>query len=265
MTQVVILAAGEGTRLRPLTETRPKCMVPLAGRALLERQMETLRRVGLHDIHIVTGYLAAQLDQQGVPTYLNARYATTNMVESLLCARDLFDGRGDVLIAYGDIVYRQQNLVQLIEEKEEIALMVDLNWRDLWEQRFDNPLDDAESLRLDEHGYILEVGKKADSYDAVQGQYTGLIKVRRDKCLEFTRFYDGLDRSKEYDGKDFDNMYMTSFLQLLIDAGWRVKAVPVYGGWLEVDSVEDLAVYEALSERGELQRFFELDDDGKTE
>jgi NDP-sugar pyrophosphorylase family protein len=53
-----------------------------------------------------------------------------------------------------------------------------------------------------------------------------------------------MDKSQVYDGKDFDNMYMTSFIQNLIDTGWQVQAAPIKGGWLEVDSIEDLQVYE---------------------
>jgi NDP-sugar pyrophosphorylase family protein len=51
---------------------------------------------------------------------------------------------------------------------------------------------------------------------------------------------------------------MTSFLQLLIDDRWKVKAVEVSNGWLEIDSVEDLEAYEGMASRGELSRFFRL-------
>ena len=71
--------------------------------------------------------------------------------------------------------------------------------------------------------------------------------MRSDKIEEFIAFYQQLDRKKIYDGQDFDNMYMTSFLQLLIDARWQVQAVCVNHGWLEVDSVSDLELYENLA------------------
>ena len=53
-------------------------------------------------------------------------------------------------------------------------------------------------------------------------------------------------------------MYMTSFLQLLIEAGWEVKAVEVHGGWLEIDSVDDLEIYETLLSNGDLIKFISL-------
>ena len=53
-------------------------------------------------------------------------------------------------------------------------------------------------------------------------------------------------------------MYMTSFLQMLIDSDWKVKAVDVRAGWLEIDSVEDLKEYEGMQDKGELEPFCRL-------
>ena len=55
MTRALILAAGKGNRLRPLTDDKPKCLVPLFGKSLLERQINTLEDVGIVNIHIATG------------------------------------------------------------------------------------------------------------------------------------------------------------------------------------------------------------------
>ena len=73
-------------------------------------------------------------------------------------------------------------------------------------------------------------------------------------------FYKTLDRQKIYDAQDFLNMYMTSFIQELIDSNWKVKGVFVENGWLEVDSVEDLKIYEQLSKAGKLDSFCQLED-----
>ena len=54
-------------------------------------------------------------------------------------------------------------------------------------------------------------------------------------------------------------MYMTSFLQLLIDKGWKAKAVQVSNGWLEVDSLEDIRQYEKMAEDGLLDRFYKVE------
>lgn len=258
MTRAVILAAGQGTRLRPLTDDKPKCLVELAGRSLLARQIEVLERCGVTDIEVVTGYRADQIEALGVATSHNPRFDHTNMVESLFAARSFIEREGDLVIAYGDIVYEPKNLEALLATDDEIALMIDLEWRRLWSLRLDNPLDDAETLMMDAEGYVTELGKKPESYDRIQGQYTGLIKIRADKLEDFVAFYDALDRNGTYDGKTFDNMYMTSFLQGLIDAGWKARAAKVNNGWLEIDSVDDLQCYEDLERQEKLAEYYQM-------
>lgn len=262
MTQVLILAAGQGTRLRPLTNSKPKCLVPLVGVSLLQRQVSTLNEAGLNDIHVATGYCAEQIQALGFETSFNSRFAETNMVESLFSAMDFIkeaDRKNeDLLIAYGDIVYQLENLQALLACDDEIALMIDAQWEKLWRLRLDNPLDDAETLMIDHLGMITELGKKPENYERIQGQYTGLFKIRANKISDFTDFYHALNREQSFDGKDFDNMYMTSFLQLLIDSNWQAKAVLVDNGWLEIDSVDDLNLYEKMHKNGELEKFYRI-------
>lgn len=258
-TRVLILAAGQGTRLRPLTNNKPKCLVPLVGTSLLQRQVKTLKDGGIDTIHLATGFCAQQIKELGFKTSFNPRYAQTNMVETLFSAREFIEQDGDLIIAYGDIVYESKNLDALLACNDEIALMIDLKWKDLWSLRLENPLEDAETLIMDKDGYVTELGKKPESYERIQGQYTGLIKIRADKIKDFVNYYDKLDRTKIYDGKDFDNMYMTSFLQQLINSGWKAKAALVENGWLEVDSVDDLEHYEQMAKDGKLDKFYKID------
>ncbi|MCP4298749.1 MAG: phosphocholine cytidylyltransferase family protein [Proteobacteria bacterium] len=259
MTRALILAAGQGTRLRPFTDDKPKCLVQFSGASLLERQVHTLKNEGITNIHVATGYRKDQIERLGYETSFNERFETTNMVESLFCAMDFIEQEGDLVISYGDIIYQQENLNSLLACDDEIALMVDLKWKDIWSLRQENPLDDAETLVRNEDNYVTELGKKPDGYDRIQGQYTGLIKIRADKTRELIKFYQQLDRDGTYDGKNFDNMYMTSFLQLLIDAGWQAKAVLVNNGWLEFDSVEDITMYEKMAEGGSLDQYYRSD------
>ena len=259
MNRAIILAAGLGTRLRFLTDHKPKCLVSLFGTTLLEQQVNTLKKCKVEDIHIVTGYCSDQIEALGFPTTKNPRFASTNMVESLFSAVSFMEQEGDLIIAYGDIVYQQNNLQALLASEDDIVLMIDENWRELWTLRSSNPLDDAETLLMDDQGYVTELGKKTNSYSKIQGQYTGLIKVRGEKISSFIEFYQSLDRKKKYDGRDFDNMYMTCFLQLLIDAGWKVKSAIVKNGWLEIDTADDVEVYEKLFNSGELDTIYKME------
>jgi len=258
MTKVLILAAGQGTRLRPLTNDKPKCLVPLVGRSLVERQIDCLKRHNLTNIHIATGYRADQIEKLGYPTSYNPLFDKTNMVTSLFSASEFINGDEELIIAYGDIVYNDKNLEALLACDSDIALMIDKEWKSLWSLRLDNPLEDAETLVLDSSNNILELGKKPENYDNIHGQYTGLIKIKGSKIKAFMDFYNALDRHALYDGQDFDNMYMTSFLQSLIDAGWQTKAAIVENGWLEIDSVDDLNHYEEMAKNGSLAKFYKI-------
>lgn len=257
--KALVLAAGQGSRLQPLTNDRPKCMVELLGRSLLARQADTFANCGIKDVAVVGGFKIEQIRAAGFRCFENNRFESTNMVESLFAAREFIAGPDDLIISYGDIVYESRNLSQLMAAESDVCLMVDANWRDYWSQRLDDPLSDAETLKFKDGGLIAEVGKKPTSYDEIEAQYTGLIKIRGDVLSDFCQFYDQLEGAATYDGQSFENMYMTSFLQLLIGAGWPVQGVLVEGGWLEVDTVSDLELYERLAELGELDTFCKLE------
>lgn len=258
MTKALILAAGQGTRLRPLTNNLPKCLVPLLGRSILERQIETLNSEGINDVHIVTGYCAEKIQALGFDTTFNERFESTNMVASFFSAINFLKSfKEDLIVGYGDIVYQQNNLKALLASNDDMSLMVDKEWRSLWSLRLENPLEDAETLVLDDDDYVLELGKKPVDYKRIHGQYTGLIKIRAEKIAAIIDFYENLDRNDLYDGQDFDNMYMTSFIQLMINSGWGVKSVPVKNGWLEIDSVDDLNLYENLYKDNKLNSLYD--------
>ena len=255
--RAIILAAGEGIRLRPHTLDRPKCLVKLAGTSLLTHQLDVLRSVGIDGVVVVTGYRADQIVALGYPTRHNPDYDRTNMVASLMCAADLLDGGDDVLIAYADIVYEPPIVEVLSRCCEPVCTAVDVSWLRLWHMRMDDPLSDAETLKLDPAGNIRELGCKAQSYDDIEGQYMGLIKVRADFAPKLVEIYRQLDPDRLYGGQDLPDMYMTSFLQYLIDHGYPVRAVPVDGGWLEIDTASDLHLYNRLAREGRLDKYYQ--------
>ena len=99
---------------------------------------------------------------------------------------------------------------------------------------------DAETLKLVDGDRVVELGKKPQGYDDIQGQYTGLIKIRADHVAQLPEVWRAMNREAIYDGKDFENMYMTSFIQHLIDSGWEARAAFIDNGWAEVDCQADL-------------------------
>ncbi len=254
--RAIILAAGEGKRLRAYTKDRPKCLVKLGAKPLLAYQYDALRAAGVSDISVVTGYRADRIRDLGCRTIHNERFATTNMVASLMCAAELLDGSDDVLVAYGDIVYEASIVRAMMECEEPMSTAVDLEWLRLWRLRMQDPLEDAETLKLDPAGDIRELGRRPRALDDIEGQYMGLIKARAAHAPRLVSCYERLEEESATGAPDPSTMFMTDFLQRLIDDGLPVRAVPVEGGWLEVDTVADLEMYQRLLEEDRLGEFW---------
>jgi len=256
--RAIILAAGEGLRLRPYTQDRPKCLVELAGEPLLTHQIAALGAVGIDDVCVVTGYRAKAVAALGFQTRDNPAYAATSMVASLMCAADLLDGGSDVIIAYGDIVYEARVLRALAESPAPISTTVDRSWLKLWRLRMEDPLTDAETLRLCTNGDIIEIGGRPASYAEIEGQYMGLTKVRADFAAELPRLYRDTTADQSRGGRGRADIHMTAFLSKMIERRIPVRAVSVDGGWLEVDSASDLEIYRRLYAEGGLEDYCRL-------
>lgn len=256
--RVVLLAAGAGSRLRPYTADRPKCLVELAGACLLDHQLAVLGELGLADVSIVTGYRHEQLAAFGLRTFHNPAYDRTNMVTSLMCAAELLDGGDDVIAAYADIVYEPQVLAALLDCDAPLATTIDRDWRRLWSLRHVDPLDDAETLRLDAAGNVLELGGRPGRLEEIEGQYMGLIRIGAPAAPALVALHGELRQAAARQGRDTDNLYMTELLQGWIDSGRSLRAVTVNGGWIEVDSAEDLESYRELERQGRLAEYCRL-------
>lgn len=240
--KAIILAAGQGTRLRPLTDYKPKCLVELAGKPLLSHQIEVLKDCGINDIHVVGGYRADQLTGEDYKLHHNLHFAVTNMVYTLFVAEKEFNSAQDIIIAYGDIIYQKNVLDELIKSDAPVSVVIDSAWSRYWHARMDNPLDDAESLKIDDSNRITEIGKVPVDMSEINGQYIGLLKIRSDFANSFKKTWEQMDRQLTYDGNDYNNMYMTTYIQELINQNWDVKAVFIENGWAEIDCPSDLDV-----------------------
>lgn len=238
----VILAAGRGSRLGTLTDDRPKCLVPLAGRPLLEWQRDALAAGGVGETAIVVGYRADLLSRQGLPTFSATRWAQTNMVVSL-CAAAPWLRTEPCVVSYGDIVFEPAAVRALVATGGELAITYDPRWHDLWSRRFGDPLDDAERFALAEDGSVARIGGRASTVAEIEGQYMGLLRFTPASWAAVESILASLSAGRR------DRLDMTGLLQLLIDSGQRVEAVPYRGGWGEIDHESDLAVCESLVAR----------------
>ena len=188
--KMIIVAAGQGNRLKPLTNQIPKCMVKYKQKPIIDYILEATQDCGISKIAIVNGYkneiLEDYLKGKKINFFKNKKYHQTNMVYSLFCAKDFMDD--DLIISYSDIIYNKTILHKLIESKNNFSVVVDKDWRQLWNLRMQNPLDDAETLKI-KNNNIIEIGQIPNDYNDIEGQYIGLIKIKKNIVEKVINFY----------------------------------------------------------------------------
>lgn len=240
--RAIILTAGFGNRLRPLTNDRPKSMVEFKGRTIIQRQIDIFKSIGISPIIIIGGHGFNSLKDLDCILLENIDYSKTNMVYSLLCARKYFDD--DLIISYGDILYEPSILKNLIQSKRNISVAVDMNWRSYWEDRFDDPLSDAETLKLGKNGNLIEIGNKPKSFLDIDAQFMGLMKFKKKGMKYVLNLCDKINNKNDksalsLNGKTVEVAYTTDLLNELIQKNISVRAVKVTGTWVEFDTIAD--------------------------
>ncbi|HEX2093102.1 MAG TPA: phosphoenolpyruvate mutase [Longimicrobiaceae bacterium] len=235
-TAAVILAASRGAELGDLTEERPKCMLPLGGRPLLDRLLEQLRAEGVRRISVVRGYRPDVVRPEGVTLYCNPRWEESGELDSLACATPALEGA--VLVAYGDVLFKRYILRELLASDAPLTIAVDASYRQRGSRsRADRVETSAPpSLRYDEEPrWLVEVREDLDD-ERTHGEWLGLLFARPEgtrlirQALPEVLAAAGPDRS------------MSALLNHLVDRhGARIRVLFVWGDWIDVDEIADLA------------------------
>lgn len=241
--KAIIIAAGMGSRLEHHTNERPKCMVEIGGRSILSFMLEAFADHGIDDIHIVRGYLADRLVVDGATYWENPDFRNNNILFSLFCAEPAMDGA--FVSTYSDIVYGEDVVGRLLASDADIALVVDRCWRDAYEGREDHPPEQAE-LTVVDGPRVLAVGKHVTPDEDPLGEFIGLAKFSaRGAALLRETYRDVRARLGDDEpfqaAKMFRKAYLTDLFEEMIQRGIEIEAVPIDGGWREIDTVEDLA------------------------
>jgi L-glutamine-phosphate cytidylyltransferase len=245
--RALILAAGRGSRMGRLGDDRPKCLIELDGRPLIERQVAALRRGGAEEIGVVRGYRGAMLDFPGFVYFDNERWADTNMVMSLAAAASWLRA-GPVIVSYGDIFYRSELIRGLAGAPGSLVIAYDRGWRALWQRRFADPLADAETFRLDAAGNLREIGGRTGRIEDIEGQYMGLLKFTPPAWRAVEALLAALDQSVR------DRLDMTGLLRRLLAAeALCIGTFGTDGQWGEIDNAEDVDLYHGMLASGELR------------
>lgn len=234
-TSAIVLAATRGgDGLEALTETRPKVMLPVAGRPLLRRLVEEFKSNGVRDVTVVAGYKSEAVDVTGIRKVVNPRHDSGGEILSLLQARDAL--RDDAVVLYGDLLFRGYILRDLLDAPGEIVVVVDSSHdraqrRDLaWCSTADNHALFRQDVNL------VRVAERSDADAATaSGRWIGMVRLRGEGCAWFREALDAFA-----DRDDVDRLGMPDLLNRLVADGRPVKVMYVHGHWLDVNNLEDL-------------------------
>lgn len=231
--KALILAAGIGSRLAPITDNCPKSMVPVNGKPILEKQIENLINNDVMDITIVTGYKSEVIEK-----YINTKYPfikiiksvdylNTNNMYSAYLARDILNG-SEFLMMNADVYYDGSVLTELLNSKYENSIVTDIG------------IYNEESMKVTEkNGIIKSISKTISKEDAL-GSSIDVYKFSAkagemffNKCNEYIEINNQL--------KLWSEVALNDILESV-----SFTACPLKGRWFEIDDHDDLAKAEEL-------------------
>jgi choline kinase len=241
----ILLSAGQGSRMLPLTAEHPKCMIDFSGRTLIEWQIEMLARGGVKHIDVVTGFMTDMVDdivagiddpRVTVTTRFNPFYKVADNLGSCWIARDAMEG--DFLILNGDTLISEE-IVRTVQQDRGWPIAVTVDVKDAYDS------DDMKVERQDaeEHGQLLRIGKTLTAEQS-NAESIGFLAFRGEGPALFREAVRKAMRTPE----GVQHWYL-KVIDSLAPTG-KVGTVSIQGEeWAEVDFLNDIEIATALTDR----------------
>ena len=234
--KTVILAAGAGSRLKPLTDDTPKCLLKVGGKCILEMTVENLLATNNSDIIIVTGYLENKIreflgkrfPQLKIAYINNSFYASTNNILSLWLAKDAVLG-DDMMMMDSDIVF----------DKRIITKLQNSGYRNCLALKQHDVHDEEIKVKTDPQGRVIEISKEVNLSEAA-GESIGIEIFGKEALKEL---YFILDR-KVVTEKEVNQFYEAAFQELSENDLYIVDTTEYF--CMEIDTEEDLNTAQEL-------------------
>jgi len=236
-TRAIVLAASRGSALRELTRDRPKVMLPIGGKPLLARLVDEFKRQGIRHTAVVAGYKAEAIPPGGINIRLNAHHESTGELVSLACAEDDFSD--DLLITYGDLLFRSYILRDLLDTPGGIVVTVDSQ---LTGAGISGSSDYAYCSRPDDRALFREdvrlvhmTSQPDSARGRPSGRWIGMMLARGPGVQSLREALADLRQRP-----DFDRLGLPDLLNDLIENNQPVHVHYINGHWLDVNTLDDL-------------------------
>jgi 2-aminoethylphosphonate-pyruvate transaminase len=220
----VILAAGSGIRLRPLTYNIPKGFVKIEGQTLIERSLSILHDNGIKNIIIGCGHLSKMYEdiqeQYGFQIYKNVDYSVSGSLYTLVLAEQLVDV--DFLVLESDIMYEPRSIAALLGTENKNVILASGETKS----------NDEVYIQADDNMRFVTLNKDINAVNHVTGELVGISKVSKEALTTLSNLVRKEEQYKLWD-------YERGFTQILNDHDFFVKKIDDLV-WCEIDNENHL-------------------------
>ena len=250
---VIIPAAGEDSVLREILNGKPKAMLEICGKTLLEHQIHALNNNNLKDITVIAGYGREQMRADGINILENPNFKNGSVLNSLFIGKEkMMNG---FIMLYSDILMKDEIIKNLMNRREDIILVAD-NSTQYHATQEGNILDFIigkhqnkrvrREIRFASENVVAKIGNKINP-ETASHEFIGLAKFSKTGAEQLIETYN--DVLNNYQGQfqeseDISQLNLTDLIQEMIDRGFTVNYMEIHKGWLEIHNTEHIALAE---------------------
>ena len=243
--KAIIVAAGIGSRLGDLTKDLPKPLVEVNGKSILERQIEVFKKFGIDDIIIIRGPHKDKFNFEHVTYVEDTDVSNHDLLGSFMAAEKEMDD--NLIISYGDIIFDENILSQIISSSENSTLAIDYDWQKKYHDNSNALLDKVSVVTL-ENNSITNIGyyeNFKNFKNLVFGEFIGLMKISESTIIQLIEQYNHLQKNhqgKFHDSPSIHFGIITDMINELLKNKMKFSATKISGKWCEIDTLQDLEI-----------------------
>ncbi len=236
-TIAIVLAASRGFALGELTEDKPKVMLSIGGKTVLRHLLDEFKNQNINKVTLVAGYKPEAIDTSGIDMQINKDYETTGELASLTQVASEF--HEDMIITYGDLLFRSYILRDLLENEGEIVAVIDStveneNYSGSPDYAYCSQEENRAIFKQD--AYLNHVSEEKNTSSGMPtGRWIGMLRIRGQgkQWIE-----DAIDELKSH--KNFRKMSLADLLNQLIKMNHPIKVHYINGHWVDINALADI-------------------------
>jgi len=236
-TKAIVLAASRGFALGELTEDKPKVMLSIGGKTVLRHLLDEFKNQNINKVTLVAGYKPEAIDTSGIDMQINKDYETTGELASLSLVASEF--HEDMIITYGDLLFRSYILRDLLANEGEIVAVIDStveneNYSGSPDYAYCSQKENRAIFKQD--AYLNHVSEEKNTSSGIPtGRWIGMLRVsgQGKQWIE-----DAIDELKSH--KNFRKMSLADLLNQLIKMNHPIKVHYINGHWVDINALADI-------------------------